>query len=195
MAVVVARGALLLAGCAIRTRADGERPRRASTAASSAAEHAPDMRAQVDQLRRPRHRRRAHPARACDAVAALGHPEGGGRAGESLRRGRRGASCSRRPGLTAPEAELRPLGVFAYLRGKDLALFVWTPPVMPDPAALVCTSCFAWKRPRCCRNSTASACSRATRRCAGSARTWRACSPRSRSRDAMRRFEMNRRSC
>ena len=48
-------------------------------------------------------------------------------------------------GLDAPEAELRPLGVFAYLRDKDLALFRWTPQSMPDPAALVCASCFAWK--------------------------------------------------
>jgi 8-oxo-dGTP pyrophosphatase MutT (NUDIX family) len=48
-------------------------------------------------------------------------------------------------GLAAPERELRPLGVFGYLPAKDLALFAWTPPVMPDPAALVCASCFAWK--------------------------------------------------
>ncbi len=47
--------------------------------------------------------------------------------------------------LQVSVAELRPLGVFAYLPAKDLALFVWAPPVMPDPAALVCTSCFAWK--------------------------------------------------
>jgi len=46
-------------------------------------------------------------------------------------------------GLQAPEAELRPLGVFAYRRGKDLALFAWTPPVLPDPQTLVCTSCFS----------------------------------------------------
>jgi 8-oxo-dGTP pyrophosphatase MutT (NUDIX family) len=48
-------------------------------------------------------------------------------------------------GLEAPEAALRPLGTFAYLPAKDLALFLWVPPIMRDPAALVCTSCFVWK--------------------------------------------------
>jgi 8-oxo-dGTP pyrophosphatase MutT (NUDIX family) len=48
-------------------------------------------------------------------------------------------------GIEAPESELRPLGVFSYLPAKDLALFLWAPPVMPDPAALFCLSCFAWK--------------------------------------------------
>jgi putative (di)nucleoside polyphosphate hydrolase len=48
-------------------------------------------------------------------------------------------------GIEASESELRPLGVFSYLPAKDLALFLWAPPVMPDPAVLVCVSCFAWK--------------------------------------------------
>src|SRR5215213_400083 len=48
-------------------------------------------------------------------------------------------------GLRAPAGALRPLGVFSYLPAKDLALFLWMPPVMPDPAALVCVSCFFWK--------------------------------------------------
>jgi 8-oxo-dGTP pyrophosphatase MutT (NUDIX family) len=48
-------------------------------------------------------------------------------------------------GLEAPEAALHPLGTFSYLPAKDLALFLWTPPAMPDPAALVCVSCFFWK--------------------------------------------------
>jgi 8-oxo-dGTP pyrophosphatase MutT (NUDIX family) len=48
-------------------------------------------------------------------------------------------------GLQAPEDGLRPLGVFSYLPAKDLALFLWMPPVMPDPSALVCISCFFWK--------------------------------------------------
>jgi 8-oxo-dGTP pyrophosphatase MutT (NUDIX family) len=48
-------------------------------------------------------------------------------------------------GLEAPETELRPLRVFDYLPGKDLALFAWAPSVMPDPAALVCASSFVWK--------------------------------------------------
>ena len=48
-------------------------------------------------------------------------------------------------GLTAPEAELKPLGVFPYRSGKDLAIFVWRPAEMPDPKRLVCASCFSWK--------------------------------------------------
>ena len=47
-------------------------------------------------------------------------------------------------GLTAPEPELKPLGVFPYRAGKDLALFVWRPKEMPNPQSLVCASCFAW---------------------------------------------------
>jgi 8-oxo-dGTP pyrophosphatase MutT (NUDIX family) len=46
-------------------------------------------------------------------------------------------------GLGAPPAELKPLGVHRYLRGKDLALFLWAPRVMPDPRALACRSTFA----------------------------------------------------
>lgn len=45
-------------------------------------------------------------------------------------------------GLHAGRGDLAPLGIHRYLRGKDLALFLWTPPVSPDPAALVCTSTF-----------------------------------------------------
>ena len=48
-------------------------------------------------------------------------------------------------GLSAPEAELKPLGVFPYRAGKDLALFIWRPAAMPDPKSLVCASCFSWK--------------------------------------------------
>jgi 8-oxo-dGTP pyrophosphatase MutT (NUDIX family) len=46
-------------------------------------------------------------------------------------------------GLTAPEEALRPLGVHAYLRDKDLALFAWRPDVMPAPDMLSCRSTFA----------------------------------------------------
>jgi len=46
-------------------------------------------------------------------------------------------------GLTVPARELVELGVHAYLRGKDLALFAWTPPELPDPQSLTCTSRFA----------------------------------------------------
>lgn len=42
----------------------------------------------------------------------------------------------------APEA-LTDLGEHPYLRGKDLALFAWMPPQLPDPHSLVCTSQFA----------------------------------------------------
>jgi 8-oxo-dGTP pyrophosphatase MutT (NUDIX family) len=46
-------------------------------------------------------------------------------------------------GLSVMPDELTALGVHAYLRGKDLALFAWTPPVMPDPKSLACSSTFA----------------------------------------------------
>jgi 8-oxo-dGTP pyrophosphatase MutT (NUDIX family) len=46
-------------------------------------------------------------------------------------------------GLVAAADALADLGVHAYRRGKDLALFVWRPPLMPDPRVLVCTSQFA----------------------------------------------------
>jgi 8-oxo-dGTP pyrophosphatase MutT (NUDIX family) len=48
-------------------------------------------------------------------------------------------------GLLARADELTPLGVRPYRSGKDLALFVWRPPAMPDPARLVCVSCFSWR--------------------------------------------------
>lgn len=46
-------------------------------------------------------------------------------------------------GLTAAPGEFETLGVHAYLRGKDLALFLWPLPVMPDPVGLICRSTFA----------------------------------------------------
>ncbi len=45
-------------------------------------------------------------------------------------------------GLVVTEAELRTLGVHAYLRDKDLALFVWMPAEMPASDTLVCRSTF-----------------------------------------------------
>jgi 8-oxo-dGTP pyrophosphatase MutT (NUDIX family) len=48
-------------------------------------------------------------------------------------------------GLDAPEAELKPLGVAPYRAGKDLALFAWAVPVLPDPERLHCASCFDWR--------------------------------------------------
>jgi putative (di)nucleoside polyphosphate hydrolase len=47
------------------------------------------------------------------------------------------------PGESLAETVLRPLGVFPYRRDKDLALFCWTPPQMPDPGTLICASCFS----------------------------------------------------
>ncbi len=45
-------------------------------------------------------------------------------------------------GLAVEPSELSTLGVHVYLRGKDLALFAWTPAVLPDPGGLVCRSTF-----------------------------------------------------
>ena len=54
----------------------------------------------------------------------------------------RSASLQEETGLrTAPEA-LRDLGIHAYLRDKNLALFAWTPSPMPDPASLTCSATF-----------------------------------------------------
>jgi 8-oxo-dGTP pyrophosphatase MutT (NUDIX family) len=46
-------------------------------------------------------------------------------------------------GLIAPADELIELGVHPYLRGKDLALFAWTPTPLPEPQSLNCTTKFA----------------------------------------------------
>ena len=46
-------------------------------------------------------------------------------------------------GLSVAPSELTALGVLPYLRGKDLALFAWTPAHLPNPKDLVCTSKFA----------------------------------------------------
>jgi 8-oxo-dGTP pyrophosphatase MutT (NUDIX family) len=46
-------------------------------------------------------------------------------------------------GLAVGPEELPKLGVHPYLRGKDLALFAWMPPRLPDPKTLSCTSRFA----------------------------------------------------
>jgi len=69
-------------------------------------------------------------------------PKGMAEPGESL-----AAAAAREleeeTGLSAPVNELRALGVHAYLRDKDLALFVWVPAAMLSPASLVCRSTFA----------------------------------------------------
>ncbi|TCZ63651.1 NUDIX domain-containing protein [Roseicella aquatilis] len=66
-------------------------------------------------------------------------PKGLAEAGEAF------AAAARREleeetGLRAPAETLHDLGVHAYLRGKDLALFAWRPESMPDPAGLHCRS-------------------------------------------------------
>jgi 8-oxo-dGTP pyrophosphatase MutT (NUDIX family) len=68
-------------------------------------------------------------------------PKGVAEPGETLR-----AAAARElreeTGLAAPEGELIELGTHQYLPGKDLALFAWMPPEMPDPARLTCSSTF-----------------------------------------------------
>jgi 8-oxo-dGTP pyrophosphatase MutT (NUDIX family) len=49
---------------------------------------------------------------------------------------------SEETGLVVPARELLEIGVHAYLRGKDLALFAWVPRELPDPAKLTCLSRF-----------------------------------------------------
>jgi 8-oxo-dGTP pyrophosphatase MutT (NUDIX family) len=46
-------------------------------------------------------------------------------------------------GLAVAPDGLAGLGVHPYLRGKDLALFAWVMPQLPDPQSLACTSRFA----------------------------------------------------
>jgi 8-oxo-dGTP pyrophosphatase MutT (NUDIX family) len=70
-------------------------------------------------------------------------PKGEAEPGESLA----AAACRElfeETGIETPEAELRPLGVFPYRSGKDLALFAWALPQLPDPRSLVCASQFSW---------------------------------------------------
>ena len=45
-------------------------------------------------------------------------------------------------GLVVAPEELAELGLHAYLRGKDLALFAWNPPHLPDSESLSCSSRF-----------------------------------------------------
>ena len=46
-------------------------------------------------------------------------------------------------GLAIAPDDFTDLGLHPYLRGKDLALFMWKPAQLPDPQHLACTSRFA----------------------------------------------------
>lgn len=70
-------------------------------------------------------------------------PKGIVEAGESLVAAAR-RELQEETGLRAPATALRPLGVFPYRTGKDLALFRWDLLRLPDPQALSCSSTFAW---------------------------------------------------
>ena len=68
-------------------------------------------------------------------------PKGGVEPGETLAQ----AACRElfeETGLAAPESALVPLGAFAYLRNKDLALFGWPVATLPDPGELACSTFF-----------------------------------------------------
>ena len=45
-------------------------------------------------------------------------------------------------GLVTEPSALRPLGVHDYLPAKQLALFLWRPAALPDPATLRCSTMF-----------------------------------------------------
>lgn len=68
-------------------------------------------------------------------------PKGGVEPGESLAE-TASRELKEETGLIAPPDALMPLGVKEYLRNKDLALFAWVVPVLPDPKTLVCSEFF-----------------------------------------------------
>lgn len=68
-------------------------------------------------------------------------PKGGVEPDETLAEAAR-RELREETGLDAPQTALVPLGTFAYLRNKDLALFVWRVAPLPDPGKLACTEFF-----------------------------------------------------
>jgi putative (di)nucleoside polyphosphate hydrolase len=68
-------------------------------------------------------------------------PKGQTEAGETAEDAAR-RELAEETGLAAPAGALAALGEYRYRPGKDLALFTWLVPDMPDPATLRCTSTF-----------------------------------------------------
>jgi putative (di)nucleoside polyphosphate hydrolase len=68
-------------------------------------------------------------------------PKGGAEPGENFAEAA-ARELREETGLAVPASQLVELGVHAYLRGKDLALFAWAPAELPDPESLSCSSYF-----------------------------------------------------
>jgi len=69
-------------------------------------------------------------------------PKGAAEAGENFAEAA-ARELHEETGLVVSPDELVAVGVHAYLRDKDLALFAWMPQQLPDPLGLTCTSRFA----------------------------------------------------